>query len=156
MPKTCYFHLDGPHFQAMVQIGNLQPWKARTLMESDHFATYYKNKYPSEIIELARVTFKAKMRFHAFHAEDKRVMVMDVYGRLWSVYQTEMNTLIPAMNKGVLDAWWSITKKGSMYGLTVDVQRPLGPVTPDKDVPMLLANAKDLSDVVPFFHAMAV
>ncbi len=96
------------------------------------------------------------MRFHAFHAEDKRVMVMDVYGRLWSVYQTEMNTLIPDMNKGVLDAWWSITKKVSMYGLTVDVQRPLGPVTPDKDVPMLLANTKDLSDVVPFFHAMAV
>ena len=78
------------------------------------------------------------------------------FGLHWLVYAGDIDVLIPVMIKGVVDAWWTIVKRGSMYGLNVDLDTPLAVVAPDRDVPLMLNTAHDLRALYAPFSAMAV
>ena len=61
------------------------------------------------------------------------------------------------MQRGVLNAWWVMTKKGKAYGLTVDLDTPLMAQVPSNlDIPLMLEKTQDMQALMPYFEAMAV
>lgn len=148
--KTCFFQLEGPIRQQSVARGWAYVTDANALLD---YPEIVERHSPKELIEMPCIRFQAEMTFS--HMTDKRIIMKDRFGRKWSVYASHINELVPRMNKGVVEAWWSIVKRGSMYGIVADVESPLGAVDVDFDVPLMLDTVHDLRSVIPNFEAMA-
>lgn len=148
--KTCYFQIDGPIRRQDVANGWGGVAGVRTLLD---YPDGLMNHSPNEIVELPRVRFQAEMTF--VRVNDKRIVMKDRFGRMWSVYGSYIDQLVPLMTKGVIECWWTIVKRGSMYGIVADVESPLGSVSQDEDVPLMLETAYDLRSLVPNFEALA-
>lgn len=153
MLKTCFFRGDGPYRQQSVaqqyRVGIAD--ELHTLLE---YPDYIQRLAPTEVIELPRIRFQAKMTFSTLL--DKRIIMKDRFNRSWSVYGSDINILVPAMAQGVVECWWSIVKRGAMYGLNADLNTPIGPVAHDRDVPLMLDSVSDLRVLETDFRAMAV
>lgn len=81
----------------------------------------------------------------------------DLFGRQWYVYKSALHELLSLQKQGQIEAWWTIVKKGSSYGLMIDTNKPLQAVVPlNEDVPSMLDNATDLHTLIPYFLKMAV
>ncbi len=148
--KTCYFQIDGPERRQWIAHGCRGIADVHALID---YAEHLVRQRSQEIVELPRIRFQAELTFERFY--DKRLIMTDRFGLHWSVYGGDIDALIPAMTKGVVEAWWTIVKRGSMYGLNVDLATPLGVVVPDRDVPLMLHTAHDLRALYAPFAAMA-
>ena len=150
--KTCFFQIDGPIRQQNIAKGSLYLQTGlHTLLE---YAPYVIKAAHPEAVELPRVRFQAQMTF--VRMTEKRVLMKDRFGRKWSVYGSYIDLLVPRMTKGVVECWWEMTKKGNVYGLTADVEAPLGTVGQNQDIPLMLEKATDLNSLWPYFEAMVV
>jgi hypothetical protein len=149
--KTCFFQIDGPIRQQHIAAGYSYWQGLHTLLE---YANYAIKVSPHEVVELPRVRFQAQMTFVCM--ANKRILMKDRFGRDWSVYGSYIDLLVPRMTKGVIECWWEMTKKSNVYGLTADVEAPLGKVAQDRDIPLMLEKSTDLNSLRPYFEAMAV
>ena len=149
-PKICYFQIDGPERRQSIAHGCRGIADIHALID---YAEHMVRRRSQEIVELPRIRFQAELTFVRVY--DKRIIMADRFGLPWSVYAGDLDALIPAMTKGVVEAWWTIVKRGSMYGLNVDLETPLGVVVPDRDVPLMLNTAHDLRALYAPFSAMA-
>lgn len=152
MAKTCFFRADGPYRQqaaAYNRVGSSD--ELHTLLE---YPEYIQRHCPQEVVELPRIRFQAKMTFATML--DKRIIMKDRFDRSWSVYASDINVLVPVMTNGVVECWWNIVKRGAMYGVNADVHSPLGLVTPNTDVPLMLHSVTDLRSLEQAFAAMAI
>lgn len=149
--KTCYFQIDGPVRQQNINMQWSTAQRVNTLLD---YPGILLACAPNEVVELPRVRFQAMMMFH--RTTDKRVIMKDRFGREWSVYNSCINQLIPAMTRGAIECYWEIVKRGSMYCIVSDVNAPLGTVKPDQDVPLMLDTVYDLRSLVSQFEDLAI
>lgn len=155
--KYCPFSIDGPRYKRFYSINSSRGLIAtgldvlHTLQDWDHRI----DPAQPDCILMPCVRFQAELHFRCLSSG--RVLMLDAYGRQWPVFASAANEVLPAMQKGALNAWWIISKKGKAYGLTVDLKAPLMPSVPiDQDVPQMLEKALDLKMVMREFEALAV
>lgn len=148
--KYCFFRINGPTYRhlsfsasGMYQLHTMQDWECH--IDPTH----------PDYIMMPRVRFQAELTYKRLN--QGRVLMSDVYGREWSVFGSDADKLLPAMQRGVLNAWWVMTKKGKAYGLTVDLNTPLMAQVPSNlDIPLMLEKTQDMQALMPYFEAMAV
>lgn len=148
--KTCFFQVDGPIRQQSIARSWGYVSGVHRLLD---FPEYVLRQSPNEVVELPRAKFQAQMTFQ--YVSEKRIIMKDRFGLDWSVYGSYIDQLVPLMTKGVIECWWVMTKRGSMYGLVADVDTPLGPLPQDQDVPLMLNATSDIRSLWPQFEALA-
>ena len=148
--KYCPFLIDGPSYQHF-SFSGLGMYQLHRMQDRE---CHIDPTYPDYIM-MPRVRFQAELTYKRLSQE--RVLMSDVYGREWSVFGSDADKLLPAMQRGVLNAWWVMTKKGKAYGLTVDLDTPLMAQVPSNlDIPLMLEKTQDMQALMPYFEAMAV
>ena len=154
--KYCPFSINGPRYQRVYGINSAMNCSLglnalHTLQDWEHSI----DPHQPDSILMPCVRFQAELHFRRL--DGGRVLMLDAYGRQWPVFASAANEVLPAMQKGALNAWWIISKKGKAYGLTVDLKAPLMLSVPiDQDVPQMLEKALDLKMVMREFEALAV
>lgn len=154
--KTCPFFVNGPMYQTMLARRQHYAVKNLGCLNSLHIREVDTNSVQAgDYVMLPRISFQAILKYSRI--DDKRITMKDRFDRDWSVYNTCADDLLPAMNKGVVETWCTIVKKGAMYGIVVDMKRPLAlSIAQDEDVPYMLEHAQDLNLLVPYFQKLAV
>lgn len=119
-------------------------------MSPRHSMSEFSHGTHIQYVCLPRIAFQAELTF--FDMYDKRILMKDRFGRVWSVFMSNAKELIPELTKGTVNAWWTMTKKGAAYGIEIDAKKAVSPsLTVDQDVPLLLEQAQDLNDLIPIF-----
>lgn len=154
--KTCPFIIDGPVVQQMR--GRAAGRYQLSGMYKLHSMQDWSNPLhqgAADYIQLPRMKFQAELRYQSLCGG--RILMLDQYGRQWSIFGSSADEVLPKMQMGKLTAWWIMTKKGQACGLTVDLTTPLlAHVPPNQDVPQMLEKVQDLNTVMAEFAALAV
>lgn len=155
--KYCPFRINGYAHQQMYGSRSGAPRIASGMHRLHTMQDWERKIDPSDpdYIMMPRVRFQAKLTYKRL--SQGRILMSDDYDREWSVFGSDADKVLPAMNVGVLNAWWVMAKKGKAYGLTVDLDAPVMANLPSNlDIPLMLEKAQDMQSLMPFFEAMAV
>lgn len=155
--KYCPFRINGPYYQRLYGANSGMARIANGFDKINTMQDWQKSIDPAapDYIMMPMVRFQAELHYRRL--SDGRILMLDAYDRTWSVFSSSADEVLPAMQKGVLNAWWTMAKKGKAYGLMVDLKQPLlANVPANLDIPQMLEKVQDLNTVMTEFEAMAV